>query len=115
MLSFNLQNQHEVFREPFQILERAIAEKAFPAASVAITHGDAVVALKAFGRFTYEADAQPVTTDTIFDLASVSKVVATTTMAMILYERGLLDLDAPIVGVVPEFASEDWRRREVTF
>ena len=36
-------------------------------------------------------------------------------MAMILYERGLLDLDTPLLGVVPEFASADERRREITF
>jgi CubicO group peptidase (beta-lactamase class C family) len=36
-------------------------------------------------------------------------------MAMILYERGLLDLDAPVTGIIPEFASDDSRRREVTF
>ena len=41
----------------------------------------------------------------LFDLASLTKVVATTAMAMILYERGLLDLEAPVVAIVPEFAS----------
>jgi CubicO group peptidase (beta-lactamase class C family) len=56
-----------------------------------------------------------VTTETVFDLASVSKILATTSMGMILYERGLLDLDAPVTGIVPEFAGEDARRREVTF
>ena len=54
------------------------------------------------------------TTATVFDLASVSKVVATTSMAMILYERGLLDLEAPVVSIVPEFAGSDARRSEVT-
>jgi CubicO group peptidase (beta-lactamase class C family) len=71
--------------------------------------------LEGFGRFTYAADSTAVTADSIFDLASVSKVIATTTMAMILYERGLLDLEAPVAGVVPEFASDDPRRREITF
>jgi CubicO group peptidase (beta-lactamase class C family) len=56
-----------------------------------------------------------VTPETVFDLASVSKVLATTSMAMILYERGLLDLNAPVTGIVPEFAGEDARRRKVTF
>jgi len=55
-----------------------------------------------------------VSAESIFDLASVSKVVATTSMAMVLYERGLLDLDTPVIGVVPEFADEDARRREIT-
>jgi serine-type D-Ala-D-Ala carboxypeptidase len=54
---------------------------------------------------------------TLFDLASLTKVVATTTMAMLLYERGLLDLDAPVPAIVPEFttdAAKDPRRHEVT-
>ncbi len=99
------------------------------------------MALKAFGRFTYEATpgsseagAPPfsrtsregggydlaVIPATLFDLASVTKAVATTTMAMILYERGLLELETPVIGVVPEFiadtcAESDARRRDVTF
>jgi CubicO group peptidase (beta-lactamase class C family) len=57
-----------------------------------------------------------VTPTTLFDLASVTKVVATTTMVMILYERGLLDLDAPIVGIIPEFHVQTAPRRDsVTF
>ena len=61
-----------------------------------------------------------VTPATLFDLASLTKPVATTTMATILYERGLLELDAPVIGVIPEFLADscgepDPRRREVTF
>ena len=53
---------------------------------------------------------------TLFDLASLTKVVATTTAAAILYQRGLLELEAPIIGTVPEFLSPtDPRRRDVTF
>ena len=58
-----------------------------------------------------------VTPTTLFDIASLTKVVATTTTAMLLYERGLLDLDAPISAVIPEFLSakpRDPRRHEVT-
>jgi CubicO group peptidase (beta-lactamase class C family) len=47
-------------------------------------HGDKLVALKALGRFTYEANSPLVTPATLFDLASVTKAVATTTMAMLL-------------------------------
>jgi CubicO group peptidase (beta-lactamase class C family) len=59
----------------------------------------------------------PADPSTLFDLASLTKVVATTTMAMLLYERGLLDLDAPVTAIIPEFANDaarDPRRREVT-
>jgi serine-type D-Ala-D-Ala carboxypeptidase len=54
---------------------------------------------------------------TLFDLASLTKVAATTPMAMLLYERGLLDLDAPVCAIVPELLADDakdLRRREVT-
>lgn len=72
------------------------------------------MALKAFGRFTYDTDSPAVIPETIYDLASVTKAVATTTMAMILYERGELDLEMPVRNVVPEFAGDDPRRDEVT-
>jgi serine-type D-Ala-D-Ala carboxypeptidase len=109
------ENQEAVFSNAFAILGRAIANRVFPGASIAVTRAGKLIALKAFGRFTYEDGAPVVTGDTIFDLASVTKVVATTTVAMVLYERGLLDLETPIVGVLPEFASEDSRRQEITF
>jgi CubicO group peptidase (beta-lactamase class C family) len=108
-------NQEAMFSNAFAVLGRAIADRAIPGASIAVTLSGKLIVLKAFGRFTYEDGASVVTTETIFDLASVTKVVATTTMAMILYERGLLDLEAQIVGVLPEFASEDPRRRDITF
>ncbi len=107
------------FAAAFAALRNAIAAKAFPAASVAVTAGRRLIALRAFGRFTYEPASPEVTPETIFDLASVSKVVATTTMAAMLYERGLLDLEMPLAAVVSEFtnsqfAHEDRRRDEVT-
>jgi len=90
-------------------------ERVFPAAATSVTYRGQLVALKGFGHFTYEADSPKTASDTVFDLASVSKVVATTAMAMLLYERGLLDLEAPVVAVVPEFARNDPRCRKVTF
>ena len=113
-LRSEVEDQEQRFSLAFQILDNGIEERALPAASVAITHLGKLVALKALGRFTYESDSPAVATDTIFDLASVSKVVATTTMAMILCDRGLLDLEAPLSGTIPEFAGEDKRRRDVT-
>ncbi len=110
-----LDAQDLVFASGFATLRRAIADRVFPGASVAITHAGKLVALKTLGHFTYDESSPQVTVDSVFDLASVTKVVATTSMAMILYERGLLDLDAPLVGVLPEFAGEDQLRREVTF
>jgi CubicO group peptidase (beta-lactamase class C family) len=106
--------QDQVFSRAFQILEEAVAQRAFPGAAVAITHAGNLVSLKAVGRFTYDESSPQVTVESIFDLASVTKVAATTSMAMILYERGLLDLDMPVAGVLPEFAGDDGRRQVVT-
>jgi serine-type D-Ala-D-Ala carboxypeptidase len=113
--------QDQTFSSAFAILDAGISSHAFPAASAAITHRGGLIALKAFGHFTYESDPVgkcAVTTATLFDLASLTKVVATTTMAMLLYERGILELEAPVAGVIPEFlaaAVPDARRHEVTF
>lgn len=112
------EDQDRVFASAFSILQEAIAQRAFPAASVAIALQGRVFALKGFGRFTYESSAPLVSAATLFDLASLTKVVATTAMAMLLYQRGLLDLDATVGAIVPEFVSDtekDPRRHDVTF
>ena len=107
--------QDRVFAQAFAILAQGISERAFPGASVAVTHQGKLVALKGLGRFTYDSGSPEVKAETVFDLASVSKVVTTTAMAMILYERGHLDLEAPVAGILPEFASEgDERRRRIS-
>ena len=110
----NVVAQDERFGSAFGILEKAIATRSFPACSLAVTVGGELVAHKAFGRFTYDPAAPEVTTASLFDLASLTKVVATTAMAMILYERGLLDLEAPVTAIAPEFAGNDAGRREVS-
>ncbi|MGB8010340.1 MAG: serine hydrolase domain-containing protein [Terriglobales bacterium] len=100
----NLAAQEDRFRSAFGVLEKALAERAFPACSLAVTLRGELVANKALGRFTYDPASPEVTTASLFDLASLTKVVATTAMAMIFYERGLLDLEAPVGAVIPEFA-----------
>jgi CubicO group peptidase (beta-lactamase class C family) len=79
-----------------------------------MTHQSNLVALKGFGHLIYEPVSPEATAETVFDLASVTKVVATTSMAMILYERGLLDLDLPVVAIEAAFAGGDPRRDAVT-
>jgi CubicO group peptidase (beta-lactamase class C family) len=107
-------DQDRRFTAAFGVLDEAITARAFPAASIAVTHRGKLVALRAFGRFTYDSASPAPMPGTLFDLASVTKVIATTTMAMILYQRGLLDLEMPVIAVVGEFAGEDPRRDEVT-
>jgi CubicO group peptidase (beta-lactamase class C family) len=117
-LARNFAPQDDRFRGAFSILEKDIAARAFPACSLAVTFGGELVAHKALGRFTYDPASPEVTTASIFDLASLTKVVATSAMAMILYERGLLDLEAAVTAIIPEFAgaSDDYdsRRRQIT-
>ena len=74
------------------------------------------MASQGFGRFTYDENSPEVRADTIFDLASVSKAIATTTMAMQLYERGLISLEEPLAQTLPEFITlspkhqQEWRQ-----
>jgi serine-type D-Ala-D-Ala carboxypeptidase len=103
-----------MFERAFKLLSDAIAARAFPCASVAITRSSQLIASKALGNFTFDLKSPKAEADTVFDLASVSKVVATTTMAMILYERGQLDLEAPVSAIIPEFLQEDPRKDEIT-
>ncbi|MFP5228409.1 MAG: serine hydrolase domain-containing protein [Acidobacteriota bacterium] len=85
------------------LLEQAAADRAFPGAVYGVLHRGAIVALEAVGRFSYEPDAPAVQPGTVFDLASVTKVLATTAAAMVLYDRGKLDLDARLGDILPGF------------
>lgn len=97
-----------------RVLAQAVEHHAFPGASLTISLRGERGTLCA-GRFTYEADSKPVTPNTIYDLASLTKVVATTSIAMVLHERGVLQLESPIAGICPEFLTGDPRRSLVTF
>ena len=110
-----LVNQHEQFHRAFEILQSGIEQRAFPGASVAVLYQGKLIALHGLGHFTYERDSPPVTPETIYDLASLTKVVATTTMCMILVERGVLHLEQKVVKVLPEFATDDRRREAISF
>jgi len=59
---------------------------------------------QAFGHTTYDADGVPVTLDTLYDLASVTKLVGTTSAALLALEDGTLELDAPVARYLPGFA-----------
>ncbi len=85
------------------LLEEAIAEGAFPGATFAVMLGGEMLAVRAAGHFTYAPDSPLVEPDTCYDLASVSKVIATTAMAMLLWQRGLLELEAPLADILPGF------------
>jgi CubicO group peptidase (beta-lactamase class C family) len=96
-------DSHERFAAAYRVLETAIAERAFPGCAFGVLAGGEVVLQDALGRFTYDEDAQQVTPKTIYDVASVTKAVATTGAAMLLYQRGALDLEMPVAELLPGF------------
>jgi CubicO group peptidase (beta-lactamase class C family) len=91
------------FDEACRVLEGAIAARAFPGCSFGVLAGGKTALEGALGQFTYEADAPAVTAGTVFDLASVTKVMATTAVAMLLVQRGKLDLEMPLGELLPGF------------
>ena len=88
------------------VVQTHIEKRTMPGAVVLIARRGKIVLEEALGRMTYEADADLMNRDTIFDLASLTKVVVTTTLAMMLTEEGTLDLDAPVQAYFPEFRGE---------
>jgi serine-type D-Ala-D-Ala carboxypeptidase len=102
------------------LLNQAVRDRIFPGCTFSILVDEAQrplgQAAGGVGHFTYEVDSSPVVPGTIFDLASLTKVLATTPAAMLLHDRGLLPLDTPIVEWLPTFeaGSADSRRHSVT-
>jgi uncharacterized protein YbbC (DUF1343 family) len=86
-----------------EAVNAAIAEKKLPGAVVLIGRGDLVVYRKAYGNRAVLPTAEPMTVDTIFDLASLTKVVATTTAVMTLVEDGKIRLTDPVAQFIPSF------------
>jgi uncharacterized protein YbbC (DUF1343 family)/CubicO group peptidase (beta-lactamase class C family) len=87
------------------IVRDEIARGHVPGAVVLIGKGDRILYRHAFGLRATKPHPAPMTTDTIFDLASLTKVVATTTAIMQLAQRGMLELDAPVARYWPSFAA----------
>ena len=83
-------------------LEESVQRGAFPGAVVAVGRRDTVLYLHAVGRTTY-AGGREVATSTVYDLASLTKVVGLTTAIMMLVEEGRVNLDAPVRSYVQMF------------
>jgi serine-type D-Ala-D-Ala carboxypeptidase len=92
------------FAEAYSVLDQAISEQAFPGAVFGVLAEGEVAALDGVGAFTYDPQAPLVAPSTVYDLASVTKVIATTSMAMLLYQNGALALERPLVDFLPGFA-----------
>ncbi|NTV97979.1 MAG: beta-lactamase family protein [Chlorobiaceae bacterium] len=88
------------------LIRTAVRDSVFPGASIAVIYRDQVVLREAFGRMTYDSWSRPVDTETLYDLASLTKAVCTTSIVMQLTERDSLSLQAPVSRYLPEFAAK---------
>ena len=105
---------HPDFAAVSAVIEDAVAAKKLPGAVVVVGHGGSVVFEQAYGvrKFAGEpgvdgkpSPAEAMTEDTIFDMASLTKCLATATAVMQLVEQGKVDVDAPVVKYLPEFGA----------
>jgi beta-N-acetylhexosaminidase len=101
----------------YDVIEKAIADKNFPGATLAVSY-QGKVSIHAFGKLSYDEQAPNVTMETKYDIASLTKVVATTTLVAKLAEGDFpvpLDLDARIDRYLPEWGADpeqkEWRSR----
>ena len=94
------------------LVQEAIAEKKLPGAVVVVGRGDRVLYQKAFGDRSLVPTVEPMTLDTVFDIASLTKVVATTTSVMMLVEQGRLRLNDRVASYIPGF--ERYGKRDIT-
>jgi uncharacterized protein YbbC (DUF1343 family)/CubicO group peptidase (beta-lactamase class C family) len=92
------------------VIAEAIGKRQLPGAVVLVARNGNVVWRKAYGNRAVEPSRETMTTDTIFDAASLTKVVATATSIMILVERGKVRLTDPLSNYIPEIKGEGRER-----
>ena len=100
------------FARAAEVVQRGVDERAFPAAVVEVGTTRGVLWQRAFGRLDCDAESPATQTGTIFDLASLTKVIATTSLVMRLVELGRLALDQPVRHWISEWRGTD--REHVT-
>ena len=94
------------------IVQEAIRDGQIPGAVVLVGHDGQVIYRKAFGERSLEPRREAMTVDTIFDLASLTKVVATTTAVMQLVQKGQIRVNEPVAKYIPEFGENG--KEEIT-
>jgi CubicO group peptidase (beta-lactamase class C family) len=112
---FTNSNPPTRFTAAYDVLRQAIKDQAFPGCAFGVLANNETVLADALGRFTYEEFCPAVTPQTVYDIASITKILSTTAAAMLLYQRGLLDLETPLADLLPSFvqgrAADDQARR----
>ncbi|MBN1841667.1 MAG: serine hydrolase [Deltaproteobacteria bacterium] len=88
------------------LMKRGVDEGVFPGAALLVAREGSILFLEAFGRARLLPE-RPMTTDTVFDLASLTKPLATAVSVMLLVQQGRVDLDQPLGTTVAEFSDTD--------
>jgi len=112
-----LTNLAPLFDRAFQPLEAAVSTKRIPGGVLGIVDSSGQRFIKAIGSAQLVPKQRPMTAETWFDLASLTKVIFTTPRILALAEGGVIDLDAPLISVLPDLRQYDagaWERK-VTF
>jgi CubicO group peptidase (beta-lactamase class C family) len=87
-----------------RVVQRGISAGGYPGASAVVGRRGYAVIKRGFGSLSWSAESQKVDEHTVYDLASLTKVVGTTTALMVLYDEGKIDLDAPVRQYLPAFS-----------
>ena len=95
-------------------IHEAIAAGVTPGAALVVGRGGRVARLRGFGHLDWAPGSAPVTVESVWDLASLTKVLGTTWAVLHLAEEGRVDLDAPVVRYLPSWAAGDPRKSRVT-
>lgn len=104
-LFFQLSAQQKTydFSQVDKIIEGGLQSQAYPSAVLVVGNSKGIIYQNAYGRLTYGEESPLTTMRTIYDMASVTKVIATTAAIMKLYDEGKIDLNAPVYQYIPEF------------
>lgn len=94
------------------LVAEGLADKKMPGCVICVGRHGKIAWLKAYGLKRVEPHAEPMTVDTVFDMASITKPVATATSVMLLVERGRLNLSDKVSAWIPEFAANE--KRDIT-
>lgn len=93
------------FESARKVILRSIYDSAFPSACLGVIWKGKIVAQEAFGTMTYAHTAAKTTTESVYDMASLTKVLATTTCFLKLYDEGKIKLEDSVAKYIPEFAA----------
>jgi uncharacterized protein YbbC (DUF1343 family)/CubicO group peptidase (beta-lactamase class C family) len=88
-----------------KVIQRSIHDSAFPSAALGVLWKGNIVTQEAFGTMTYSPSSAKTTVESVYDMASLTKVLATTTCLMKLYDEGKIKLDDSVSKYIPEFAA----------